>query len=237
MVDYDRNSPVQQALVSRHADRIRRLVASLGEVRPELKIVDYGCGPGHSAIEAVRPAIEGYRARFPKSPIAVCHADQPGNDWNALFALAAGPEGYGKGDEGLRTEAAVGSFYDQMVGEGSVDFATCFMATQWSSRALRLHAPDTVWFADLEGEARAEMARLARADWVRFLSCRASELRRGGYLLVSTLGAVPDAGEANGAAVSGRGIYRAMSLVAKDMAMSLAASVPERAPPKTTRSM
>ncbi len=218
MVDYDQHSAVQQGLVTRQAGRIAALVEAQGLVEPELKIVDYGCGPGRSAIEAVRPAVTAYRARFPRSPIAVCHADQPGNDWNALFALAAGPTGYGSGQDGVRTEAAVGSFYDQMVAPASVALATCFVASQWSSHAIRLLAPNTVWFADLEGDARAEMAAVARADWVRFLRCRALELRPGGSLLVSTLGAVPDAGEVNGVAVSGRGIYRAINLVAQDMA-------------------
>ena len=53
------------------------------------------------------------------------------------------------------------------------------------------------------------MRPLAHNDRVRFLQRRALELRPGGYLLVSTLRSVPDPKEANGAAASGRGIYRA----------------------------
>lgn len=218
MVDYDENSAAQQQLVGVHAGLIRALTERLGLVSPEFKIVDYGCGPGTSAIDAVRPAIETYRARFPEGPISVCHADQPGNDWNSLFELASGPSGYLNGVEGVRTEAAIGTFYEQMVASGSVSLGTCFVASQWLSEATRLHSPGTMWFADLEGAARAEMAAIARRDWIRFLRCRAMELRQGGYLLVSTLGAVPDDGETNGFAVSGRGIYRALQIVAQGMA-------------------
>jgi SAM dependent carboxyl methyltransferase len=218
MVDYDRNSSAQQRIVRVNAGRIRGLIERLGQVRPELKIVDYGCGPGTSAIEAVAPAVEAYRARFSEDPISVCHADQPGNDWNALFALAAGPSGYRHDAKAIRTEAAVGSFYDQMVAEGSVALGLCFAASHWFSHAVRLHAPGTVWFADLTGNARAEMAAFAQADWARFLRCRALELRRGGFLLVSTLGAVRDDSEINGTAASGRGIYRALQRVAQEMA-------------------
>ncbi len=218
MVDYGKNSAMQQRLVRHHAERIRDLVQRLGLVRPELRIVDYGCGPGPSAIDAVAPAIEAYRARFPQGPISVCHADQSGNDWNGLFELASGPSGYRKLAEAVRIEAAVGSFYDQMVAGGSVALGTCFAASHWLSHAVHLDAPGTVWFADLRGAARAEMAALARKDWVRFLQCRALELRQGGYLLVSTLGAVPDDSEINGVAVSGRGIYRALQIVAQEMA-------------------
>ncbi|MEM7225913.1 MAG: hypothetical protein AAF495_23245 [Pseudomonadota bacterium] len=218
MVDYDKNSPVQQNMVRQHGGLIRGLVERLGRVEPELKIVDYGCGPGSSAIDSVTPAIEAYRASFADAPIAVCHADQPGNDWNALFALAAGPKGYMEGASALRSEAAIGSFYDQMAAGGTVALGTCFAACHWLSHAVRLKAPGTVWFADLEGDARAEMAAFARRDWTQFLRCRAAELRPGGFLLISTLGAVPDPAEINGAAASGRGIYRALQAVAQEMA-------------------
>ncbi len=218
MVDYDRNSTAQQGIISQHAGRICALVDALGLIEPEFRIVDYGCGPGHSAIEAVRPAIERYRACFPSAPIAVCHADQPGNDWNALFALAAGPDGYLQGATALRCEAAVGSFYERLAAEGSVALATSFTACQWLSHAVRLHAPETLWFADLKGADWETMAVVARQDWTRFLSCRAFELRPGGYLLVSALGAVPEAGETNGVAATGRGIYRAINLVVQEMA-------------------
>jgi hypothetical protein len=62
------------------------------------------------------------------------------------------------------------------------------------------------------------MADFARRDWTRFLSLRAKELKQGGFLFVSTLGSVPDRSEVNGAAASGRGIYRALQIVAQEMA-------------------
>ncbi len=218
MVDYDKNSDVQLQLIEAHSELTRSLTERVGLVTPEFRIVDYGCGPGTTAIEAVRPAIETYRARYPEGPIAVCHADQPGNDWNALFQLASGPSGYLAGSEAVRTEAAIGSFYDQLLSANSVALGTSYMATHWLQHGGRLHSPGTVWFADLTGKARTEMAAIARRDWVQFLRCRALELRPGGYLLVSKLGAVPDESEANRAAASGRGIYRALQVVAQGMA-------------------
>ncbi|WP_169054242.1 hypothetical protein [Nitratireductor sp. XY-223] len=216
MVDYNRNSAMQQQLVNHHAGCIRDLVRRIGSVQREFRVVDYGCGPGQSAVDAVAPAIEAYRALDPVTPISVCHADQPGNDWNSLFELVSGPSGYLA--PFIRSGAAVGSFYDRMAADGSVDLGTCFMASHWLSHAVRLDAPGSVWFADLKGKARADMAALARNDWIRFLDCRASELRSGGYLLVSCLGAVPDDGEINGIAASGRKVYRAIDSVAQEMA-------------------
>ncbi len=216
MVDYGDNSAMQQQLVTHNAAHIRDLVRRLDLVQPELTLVDYGCGPGPSAIAAVAPAIETYRTRFPDVPVSVCHADLPGNDWNSLFALADGPSGYAA--PLIRTGAAVGSFYERLVADKSVDLGTCFMASHWLSHAPHLDAPGSIWFADLQGEARRQMKALARGDWIRFLQCRASELRSGGYLLVCCLGAVPDDGETNGQAASGRGVYRAIQLVAQEMA-------------------
>lgn len=216
MVDYGKNSFMQQQLVIYHDTRIRDLVRRLQPVGEGLRIVDYGCGPGDSAMEAVAPAIEAWRERFAEGSISVCHADQPGNDWNSLFQRITGPMGYG--GPGIRSEAAIGSFYERMVADGVADFATCFMASHWLSHAVHFDAPGSVWFADLQGEARERMAALAQADWTRFLRCRAQELRSGGFLLVSCLGTVPKKDEINGHAGSGRCVYRAIQRTAQDMA-------------------
>jgi hypothetical protein len=174
--------------------------------------------------------IEAYRRRDPSGPIVIRHADQAGNDWNALFALVFGPDGYQRAGSGIRTEAAVGSFYRPMAEPGSVALGTCFAASHWLSRAFAPYSPGTVWFADLTGEARAEMAALARADWTQFLRCRAAELRPGGMTIVSTLGSVPDDGEINGVRASARNLYRAIFHVANQMVAdgSLEASALDR---------
>lgn len=218
MVDYDQNSSAQQSIIMSQEARIRSLAGRIGRAETEMRIVDYGCGPGRSAIAAVEPAILSYRANFPDGPVAVCHSDQPGNDWNALFGLVYGPSGYQAHRKGVRTEASIGSFYDPVAPRNSVDLATCFAASHWLHRAVRLYSPGSLWFADLEGDARREMADLAREDWARFLRLRARELRPGGFLFVSTLGSIPDSSEINGTASSGRGIYRALQSVAQGMA-------------------
>ncbi len=218
MVDYNGNSTVQQSRVATHASTISRLVKDIGPTRPEFRIADYGCGPGASTINVARPAVEAYRELDRSGPIAVCHVDLPGNDWNALFAGASGPNGYVEGRTGIRPEAAVGSFYDRVLSDESVNLATCFAACHWLSKAVRINAPGAVFFADLQDEARRQMAELARTDWIRFLQLRAQELRPGGYLLVSTLGSVPDTKEPMGIATSGRGMYRAIQVVAQSMA-------------------
>ena len=218
MVDYNRHSTPQKQAVHQHADHIRSLVEGLEPEGPVFRLIDLGCGPGQSTIGIAEPAIDAVRAASPDRAIAICHADQPGNDWNALFVLVSGPDGYLTGVDGVRTEASIGSFYDRMASPQSVDLATCFGASHWLRETVSLHAPDTIWFADLEGEAREQLESTARHDWTRFLQHRAEELKPGGKLLVSTLGAVPEETEVNGTAASGRGTYRAIGAVAHGMA-------------------
>ncbi len=226
MVDYDSNSYMQDQMVRSRAERLRAAVERIGPVVPEFTAMDYGCGPGHSALHSVAPVIEAYRRIDPGGCVVVRHCDQPGNDWNSLLALVFGPDGYQRSGSAIRTEVVPGSFYTQLAAPGSVALGTCFAASHWLSRPLSLHSPGTVWFADLQGEARAELAAFARADWTRFLRCRAAELRPGGMLVVSTLGGVADDREINGVRTSARKLYRAIFDVADQMVIdgSLAAS-------------
>lgn len=219
MVDYNANSTAQQQNALRNASVISdlaRRVAASADAGP-LTFTDYGCGPGQSTIETVRPALTTWRQLAPEKLLAVCHADQPGNDWNALIGLIHGETGYAAGPEAPLIMTSVGSFYDPMMPNSSVSLATCFFASHWLNGPVHLTAPDTLWFADLTGAERKAMWARAQADWRRFLQLRAAELQPGGYLYVSALGAVPESDELNGAAAAGRTLYRAMQTVAASM--------------------
>ncbi|MET1414590.1 hypothetical protein ABVF61_20130 [Roseibium sp. HPY-6] len=217
MVDYNANSLVQKQHAMGNHERIADLAGRVSHLPAPLNFTDFGCGPGQSTIETARPALTTWQAVDVAKPISICFADQPGNDWDALMALINSETGLLGGDPPPRIETAVGSFYDRMLDDNSVSLATCFFASHWLSVSRPYDAPDTVWFADLTGEARREMWRAAEADWTRFLQMRAQEIRSGGYLFVSTLGAVPEAGEINDTAASGRGVYRALQIVTKSM--------------------
>lgn len=215
---YDTHSSPQQRLVGAQHQLLKRLVMQIGPAEPEFRLVDYGCGPGQSAIETARPVIEAFRSMSATGPVAICHADQAGNDWNALFELVTGPKGYAAGDAAIRTEASVGSFYQSMAAPASVALGTCFTAHHWLSRSIQLESPGAIWFADLSGEARTELAALADADWTSFLRHRAKELRPGGYMVVCGLGSVGDDTEHTGVAATSRCLYRAVGRIAQDMA-------------------
>lgn len=218
MVDYDRNSTQQRRIVDGRARWIRDHVREIGIVEPEFLVVDYGCGPGSTTIETVRPAIEAYRGISATAPLAIGHADQPTNDWNTLFTLMSGPAGYRQDDTGLRTEALIGSFYETMAAPGSVSLATCFTAIHWMSRAMQLETPGTVLYSEFPDNAYAEMEALAESDWLRFLRSRAAEVRPGGYLVVGGVGSGKDPGHPRGIAVTSRGLFPAVQIAAESLA-------------------
>ncbi len=218
MLDYNENSSAQLQLVRLLSPLVRELVHSMDAPCAEFKIVDYGCGPGVNSIEMVKPAIEACLEKFSDTPIVVCHSDQVGNDWNTLFELVSGSDGYAHIAKGIRTEAAIGSFYDQVTSSETVSIGTCIFASHWLSQGIQLDSAGTVWFADLLSDARRIVDRIAQKDWTQFLLQRALEIRAGGFLVVGTLGSVPDTSEKNGIAASGRGIYRAIYVVAQTMA-------------------
>ena len=104
MVDYDRNSYMQDQMVRSRSEWLRAAVERIGPVVPELAVADYGCGPGHSALSAVVPVIEAYRRIDPRGAMVIRHSDQVGNDWSALLALTFGPDGYQRNRSRIRTE-------------------------------------------------------------------------------------------------------------------------------------
>ncbi|MEM0908335.1 MAG: hypothetical protein AAGJ94_13280 [Pseudomonadota bacterium] len=218
MIDYDRHSHMQYQHILSRSDVISDLVAKIGRVDPEFVIADYGCGPASSALESVRPAVETYQKLHPGAPLTVRHSDQPGNDWNALSALVFGPKGYDKGTGPVRTEFAVGSFYDQMAGDNTLSLSTCFTASHWLRSAVSIHSPGTLLFADLTGDARQEVAAQADRDWDLFVRNRIAELRPGGYTMISTLGSTPDPSEINGVRSAACKLYRGLYKVAEGMA-------------------
>jgi hypothetical protein len=185
MVDYDRNSYIQDQMARSQSELLRAAVERIGPVVPEFTVMDYGCGPGHSALNAVAPVIGAYRRIDPRGAIVIRHSDQAGNDWNARFALLFGADGYQRNESRIRTEAVPGSFYTRLAAPGSVALGTCFSASHWLSRAPSPYSPGTVWFRR-PGRRRTRGirgTRPGRLDAVPTLPCRGAAARREAYRL------------------------------------------------------
>lgn len=215
---YNSYSAIQRNTVLEQAERLRRAVGELDMSGPELRVIDYGCGPGGNSMTAFRTVLEEIHGLRADVPVVTVHSDQIGNDWNDLFANIKGPEGYLNHAGPLRPEASVGSFYDLVASAGSIDLGMSFMAAHWLDGAIRLSSPGTLFFADMTGAAREQIRDKADRDWVHFLRRRAREVRPGGWLVIETMASIKDPSDPSGLAAGGHRLYRAFWRVAEGLA-------------------
>lgn len=155
-------------------------------------IADYGCGAGASTLSAVAPVVQRWQSHWECKHPHVYFIDQPGNDWAALQTAVAGPEGFASGSATPTVEYVSGDFYDQVLPDRSVVLATAFYSTHWLRRTGFPASGSAMWFCDLPRKQFNNMREIARRDFARFIDMRLRELVPGGYLVVSTMGSVPD---------------------------------------------
>jgi hypothetical protein len=149
-------------------------------------IADYGSSEGKNSLAPMRAAIAVLRARAGhQRPIFVYHTDLPANDFSTLFdLLQRDPHSYVRGERNVFPSAIGRSFYQCVLPPNHVDLAWSSYAAVWLSQIPR-QIPDHFFIPCSTGTVRAEFERQAALDWKAFLSLRATELRRGGRLVVA----------------------------------------------------
>jgi len=214
---YDSHSAIQADSVRQQAERLRRAARELDLSGRELNIIDYGCGPGRNSMVAFCAVMDEVRSRHPDLPIVAIHNDQIGNDWNDLVANIQGPDGYLHDTNHVRVVISAESFFNPVAAAATIDLGMSFMASHWLSAAVSLKSPGTLFFADIEGPARQEIAAIADRDWTTFLRQRAREVRPGGWLVIEAMSATKDPDDRSGLAAGGHRLYRAFWQVADGM--------------------
>lgn len=211
---YDAHSRYQLVTAGSYAGVVRHAAGeAVQDVRdPFVGIADYGCAQGQSSDPLLREAIAEIRTTRPRSPIFVCHNDQPSNDWAALLARLASPDSYLSVSAGPVTPLiSPVSFYTPVVPRGTVHLGVSFAAAQWLSAPGPHDAGTAVYFDQLEDEQRQAMRRQAQADWATFLRLRADELAPGGRLVMDLMVVADDGTPA------GRDLWRELRRICLDL--------------------
>ncbi|MGE2724001.1 SAM-dependent methyltransferase [Mycolicibacterium pulveris] len=159
-------------------------------------LADYGAATGHNSLLPICSAVRTIRGRTRLDhSVLVAHTDVPDNDFSELFrTLTADPDSYLHEDSNTFPTAVGRSFYEQILPTSSVHLGWSSWAVQWLRR-VPAPIPDHLHIEySASDDVRAAYTKQAANDWLAFIACRGRELRRGGRLMVMTMG-VDDTGE------------------------------------------
>lgn len=203
---YDDHSDYQLRGAISQLERVESVAGELvpDEGRGGLVIADYGCAQGRVTNVLIHRAVERIRAEHPHAPLSVYHNDLLSNDWATFIAHLRAEDSYLSIPGGPITPliSAI-SFYEPVAPRHVVDLGMSFAAAQWLASPGPPSGGTAIYFDQLQGRMREEMAAQAHADWTRFLGLRADELASGGRLIVNLM-AVPDDAVAAGHEAWGR---------------------------------
>ncbi len=202
---YDHHSDYQMRGAISEAELVETTAAGLvpDEGRGALVIADYGCAQGRVTNMLIHRAVEKIRAGYPDLPLSVYHNDLLSNDWATFLGHLRADDSYLSIPGGPITPLVSAiSFYEPVTPRHMVDLGLSFAAAQWLASSGPTNGGTALYFDQLEGAAREEMADQAHADWTRFLGLRADELAPDGRLVVNLMG-IPDGGTAAGHEVWG----------------------------------
>ena len=151
---------------------------------------DMGTADAGTSLEMITHAIDAVRKRAPDAPISVVYSDQPRNDFNALVAnvYGLGPfETYYGSRENVFPLVSGTTFYRQILPAGSLDIGFSATAMHWMSTRV-CNITNHVQAVGAEGEELERFRAQAHRDWRQILLHRATELKKGGKLVLINFG-------------------------------------------------
>ncbi|XP_069121526.1 uncharacterized protein [Argopecten irradians] len=149
-------------------------------------IAEFGAADGGVSLELMVTLIDHINKFLDDlRDIIIVYEDQLFNDFNVLFKTvhATNSNMTNKLGDNVHVLASATSMYRKCVPFASVDLAFSSMANHWLSEKP-CENRDGIFQTDCNNEDLKAFRHQWKTDWKQFLSCRAKELRQGGYLAV-----------------------------------------------------
>jgi len=165
------------------SDWASECIANLN-IEDNLFMMDYGAADGGTASEFWGKIIQDIREREITSQISLIGNDLYSNDNQALIKNLSV---HSSGNESVSTLICAGSFYDQLVPNGLIDFGFSATAMHWLNKKVETLNNHTHVLASNNKSARNDFLEQALYDWNQILEMRSRELKVGGKLLTVNL--------------------------------------------------
>ena len=149
-----------------------------------LFLMDYGAADGGTASEFWGKIIKDIKQRKASSHISLIGNDLYSNDNQALINNLSL---HSSGQKSVSTLICAGSFYDQLVPNGFIDFGFSATAMHWLNKKVGSLDDHTHVLASDNKRARNDFLEQALFDWNQILEMRSRELKVGGKLLTVNL--------------------------------------------------
>ena len=154
------------------------------KIEDNLFLMDYGAADGGTASEFWGKIIKDIQERKTTSQISLIGNDLYSNDNQALINNLSL---HSSGQESVSTLMCAGSFYDQLVPNGFIDFGFSATAMHWLNKKVETLDDHTHVLASDNKRARKDFLEQALFDWNQILEMRSRELKVGGKLLTVNL--------------------------------------------------
>ena len=147
-------------------------------------LMDYGAADGGTASEFWGKIINEIKAKNESSEITLIGNDLISNDNQSLINNLSIQS---LDNKLVKTLLCAGSFYDQLVPTGFIDFGFSATAMHWLNKKVETLNDHTHVLASSNQNARIDFLKQALFDWNQILEIRSKELKIGGKLLTVNL--------------------------------------------------
>ena len=147
-------------------------------------LMDYGAADGGTASEFWGKIINEIKEKNESSEITLIGNDLISNDNQSLINNLSIQS---LDNKLVKTLLCAGSFYDQLVPTGFIDFGFSATAMHWLNKKVETLNDHTHVLASSNQNARNDFLKQALFDWNQILEIRSKELKIGGKLLTVNL--------------------------------------------------